>query len=230
MYRHPLDHTYLQSEGHDRHHRLIVKNTIETFGMRAGMRVVEVGAGLGRYTRLLREFDLDVVACEPDLCLLERLRARFSDDSRVVCSSASAEKLETIDLDCHLLCGFHVLHHLTPEGLLGIKRFLDRHQKKDDFRGWFFIEPNNLNPMYVLQILLTPAMSFKEERGIWMTDYDHYLASSGGGSCLMGRIGLYPPRRVFASLPYCLTQLLTDLTTRSHPLALYRVFGQRIGP
>jgi SAM-dependent methyltransferase len=228
LYSDSLRHDYLKVERDDLHHLKIFAELLEHFRLRPGSRVLEVGAGFGRYTRVLRSFGLAVLACEPDLKMLAQLEQKFAGDPLVSCKALSAEDLVEAEIDCDAVCGFHVLHHLGEAGLRGIAAIARRQcETRAGFKGWFFLEPNNLNPLYPLQIALTPGMRFSEEKGIWQTDYERQLGSADGKSPCLGRIGLFPPRGIFSRLPARITGWQTSLKPRRAPWSLYRIFGER---
>lgn len=231
LYRDSLQHGYLRVERDDPHHTAILANLLRTFNLGPGDRVLEIGAGFGRYTRLLRDFGLFVKASEPDAKMLAHLEQRFAGDPLVTCSALAAEELVDDQENTDAICGFHVLHHLAPAALAALAaavRTRCRHQP--GFRGWFFIEPNNLNPLYVAQIGLTAGMRFHEERGIWTTDYQRYLGEASREPVCLGRVGLFPPRALFLRLPKRIARWQTTLKPRTTPWSLYRVIGAECKP
>jgi len=228
LYRDASSHTYMRKWEHDQHHVLIGRTLLRTFGLTAGDTVIEMGAGFGRYTNLLRQLGLRVIACEPDPAMLAELSNRFSDDDGVTAVPLAIEALEQSDFeDIKGLCGFHVLHHLTPAMLHTLAEQLSKaFARHPDFRCWFFLEPNHYNPLYVVQTLIDPAMSFSEERGIWLTKFSDHLPVSKNDGPYIGAIGIFPPRSVLAGLPKRAVQIATSIRrTRPRPYHLYRVFG-----
>jgi SAM-dependent methyltransferase len=228
LYAEALGHQYLMEERDDPHHRAICQRLLTHFDLTPSCRVLEIGAGFGRYTSLLRSFGLRVIASEPDPRMFEVLQGKFGEDPMVECSLLPAEGVANLGEDFNAICGFHVLHHLRPSGLRSIADLASYAcRKRHRFRGWFFLEPNNLNPLYLLQIAITRGIRFSEERGIWQTDYQRQMGRQGGPSVLLGRIGLFPPRGVFAGLPSRLATMQTELVSGPTPWSLYRVFGER---
>lgn len=187
---------YAESEGHryldripdDPHHMAVVDAVLRAAGIGSGDRVVEIGAGRGRYTALLVSRGLEVVAIEPDAALASALRRRFEGGGSVRVIEALFDDAAIDSSDPFgAVIGFHVLHHLDP-ATLGC---LDRALKARPSVGAAFLEPNPLNPLYPVQIALHPAMRFREERGLWRR-------SVGDGSAcsslrVVGNLGLLPP-------------------------------------
>ena len=168
-YADPVSHGYLASSSEDRHHVAIVRCLLARAGIRPGDRVLEIGAGSGRYTALLADQGLSVLATEPDPFLFDRLRVRFAGHDRVQVACLGVEQIGRDLLDgCRGIVGFHVLHHLEATVLGHLNRLLDDPEAP---RGAplaaAFLEPNPFNPLYPLQIALHPGMRFREERGLW---------------------------------------------------------------
>jgi len=121
---------------------------------------IELGAGTGRFTPpLIERFD-QVHLIEPAPAYAKALDARFASEN-VTVSDDSAEQFldEWPEEEPVLLTAFHLLHHLTFEQRQHIYAFLKRTQS----RG-VFVEPNPWNPLILAQVLLTPGMSFAEEK------------------------------------------------------------------
>lgn len=82
-------------------------------------RVIEVGAGTGRVTRLLLEAGADVVATEPAAAMLEVARARLSPHDRLRLEQADASALPVPDGWAHVgIAGWVFGHfrHWLPDG------------------------------------------------------------------------------------------------------------------
>lgn len=222
-YSTPLAHTYLDRQIIDGHHRAIIANLLSTFGVAAGDQVIEIGAGSGRWTRVLLEHGLRVIAYEPDPALGAKIDQKMRDDPKLTVMEAGVQEMN-VECDVRIVCGFHVLHHLNQECLSALKERLAILSTKPNFAGWFFLEPNAANPLYALQILLTPAMSFREESGIWSNNYQEMLGTPGQ-RVLLGTIGLFPPHPMVGKLPQSLQHKFTTLHAGRSPVRSYSVFG-----
>lgn len=224
LYRAPLEHVYLDRDIFDAHHRLLVRHLLEDFGVEPGDKILEIGAGSGRYTRLLLDYGLRILALEPDPLLAGKFREGLAGREGVRVMESPAEDCGLLLEDVRLVCGFHVLHHL-PETVLSILgQALARRAAGRSFRGWFFMEPNPRCPFYPVQILCTPSMRFAEERGIWRSDYRKL---TGGEPPRLGDVGLFLPRPATASLPWWVQSRATRLTPRRTIFRIYSVYGMR---
>ena len=227
LYSEPERHGYLDRKIRDLHHDRIIGHLVELFGLEPGDRVAEIGAGSGRYTEMLLDHGLRVVAIEPDRVLADKLEERLGGTGAVKLAVAMAGERSAYPDDVRLVCGFHILHHLDRPSLEELGALLRELDEGDDgFRGWFFLEPNPMNPLYPVQISLTPGMRFSEEKGIWRRGWQRDLAPDRD-SVAMGTIGLFPPREVLLRLPRRLLRAGTRLLKRRSVMRLYSVYGVR---
>ncbi|NIM95064.1 MAG: methyltransferase domain-containing protein [Anaerolineales bacterium] len=126
-------------------------------------RVIEVGCGMGRYTMLLAEYGVNVTGLDLSRVLLGRLGEYSAGRFEIPLIAA---ELEHPPIKLHdgfdVVMGFFMLHHLhnLSSGLTGVCQLL-----KPGGRV-VFLEPNPFNPLYYLQILLTPGMTWADERGM----------------------------------------------------------------
>jgi SAM-dependent methyltransferase len=221
-YKDSKGHGYLDPTPGDAHHNMVMQSILDHFGLVRGAHVLEVGAGSGRYTRMLLDRGIRVTAVEPDAYLADRFRNRFADEPGATLLQENLMDLECLPEDVGWLCGFHVLHHLEAVHFQQMLRLMDA---SAGLRGWFFLEPNGWNPLFLLQLALTPAMSFQEERGVWLHDYDK-LMGRGGASLLRGSLGFFPPRPVIRWLPVWAQRFKTSLSPSRSLLATYCVYGE----
>lgn len=137
----------------------------ESPGGPSAPRVLEVGCGMGRFTRLLldRGFEVSAVDLSPDL--LGRLEAGTDEASlarlRTTCCDA-AELHRHVEGRFDAALGFFFLHHL--DDLLPTLRSV--HAVLRPGARVAFCEPNAFHLPFYLQILVTPGMTWKGDRGI----------------------------------------------------------------
>ncbi|MFP6580969.1 MAG: methyltransferase domain-containing protein [Candidatus Hydrogenedentota bacterium] len=230
-YRDPEAHDYLDTHIQDEHHALLMNHLLrDVFRVSENERVLEVGAGSGRYTELLLERGYQVIATEPDPVMHNRLIERLSDCSALTSRCVGVHELVDQYSDISLLCGFHVLHHLDEESLEYLRSAIEQIAAANkSFRGWFFLEPNPLNPMYPIQIALTSGMSFSEESKMWRPGMRNRLAPEEKGQVRMGNIGLFPPRKSLESMPSWLIKRGTTMSRARWPWSAYSVYGRKYG-
>ncbi|KFN44635.1 class I SAM-dependent methyltransferase [Arenimonas oryziterrae] len=157
-----------------------VDRMIEHGGLQPGQHILEVGAGLGKFSLPLLQRGLDLTCNDLSPVMLERLR---ESAPRPVPTVAC----DIIDIGAHAkekfdrAIGFFTLHHMVELDAVfaGIRSVLKPGAEI------CFSEPFGRNPLYLVQIALTPRMTLKAERGIFdMSDKVIHAA--------MRRAGLEP--------------------------------------
>lgn len=172
--------------------RLHFAAAAEACRLQPGESVLEVGAGMGRFTRIFAGRGHPVTAVE--------LSPALADDCRVNLSSWPHAKVLTADLleapqllepKFDVVAGFFMLHHLTC---------LDRHFAairsllKPGGRC-VFVEPNPWNPLYAVQITCTPGMRWRHEAGIYDLGIENLRRTMGAGGLTdiaVRRYGFFP--------------------------------------
>ncbi len=161
-----------------------------------GTRILELGAGMGRFTLLLAERGFRVTAVDLSPDLLEALRAeelRRYGERRVesVCGDASeVHRLAPGPYDAAV--GFFFLHHLRS--VAGLARGAARVLRPGARVA--FCEPNAWNPSFYLQVLLTPGMTWRGDGGIARMRpgvLRPAFESAGFHDVEIHRYGLFPP-------------------------------------
>jgi hypothetical protein len=224
LYQRPELHTYLDAPV-DAHHRDLIGVLLARFGLAPGQRVLEIGAGSGRYTRSLVDHGLRVIAAEPDPVLGRKLQEQAACWPGVTVLARAAGQLSDA-AEVEAVCGFHILHHLDEGALRALCRDLARiAARSPGFRGFFFMEPNPLNPLYLVQILLHPGMRFREEKGIWRRDYGRIFAGEGLELRVLGHLGLIPPAACRLLSVRWQRLLVARLRPGRSLAALYRILG-----
>ncbi|MEO6120996.1 MAG: methyltransferase domain-containing protein [Acidimicrobiales bacterium] len=195
-------------------------------GISPGDKVLEVGCGMGRYTLLLAERGVAVEGLDLSPQLLEQLQACDGGAHDIPVHGhdivdCPEEMYGTFDA----VIGFFILHHVHDlEAVLAVLARLVRPGGRVAF-----LEPNPVNPLYYVQIGLTPEMNWKGERGMLkMTTRDMYpaMAEARLTELRFRRFGLFPPfvtnRRWGARLESALERV--PLGSVSRP---FHLFGGR---
>jgi SAM-dependent methyltransferase len=138
-----------------RHFQTLVREC----GFSPGRRVLEIGAGMGRFSRLFGESGIEVVATDISPEQIDELGRRFPSIRAEV---AGADNLSADLGQFDAVVGFFVLHHL-PNLNQACQAF---HQRLKPGGVVAFCEPQGLYFPFYLQVLLTPRMRWSVERGI----------------------------------------------------------------
>ena len=170
-----------------------VQQLIQFGALSPGENVLEVGCGMGRYTFLLAEYGLKVTGLDLSQVLLDRLDAYNNGRYAIPLYSADilnppAPLLNQFDA----VVGFFTLHHLHD-----IPRCIEamQHLLKENGR-MIFLEPNAFNPLYYVQITLTPGMTWKGDGGIVKMRPGYILPAmkqAGLAGTEVSQFGFFPP-------------------------------------
>jgi SAM-dependent methyltransferase len=161
-----------------------------TANLSAGQKILEIGAGTGKFTLPMLENGLDIVSNDLSPVLLAKLDS--SGGKRSICC-------DVLDLPEHVvgerfdrIIGFFVLHHL-----INFDNVFQTLAMIAASGGQIaFCEPVAVNPLYYLQILLTPGMSFRGEPSITAMRPTVVLASmrrAGFTDVKASPYGYFPP-------------------------------------
>jgi SAM-dependent methyltransferase len=163
-------------------------------GLRPDDRVLEVGCGMGRYTLPLAARGLRVTGIDISPALLDRLR-KLADDRHPIelVEGDVVRPPEDLPRDFDAVVGFFVLHHLHDlsacmRSIGGLVRPGGR---------VVFLEPNAYNPLYYVQIAVTPTMSWAGDRGVIAMrgrPLAKAMRSAGFVDVRFKRFGFFPPR------------------------------------
>ena len=161
--------------------------------LKPGDRVLDVGCGMGRYTFALADRGLAVEGLDLSQALLERFRAY--DNGRYGIPLHCGDILHPpreLSRTFDAIVGFFTLHHLHD--LLGC--FQSMHTLTKPGGRIVFLEPNPLNLLYYVQMLVVPGMSWKGDRGILnmrQPNVFRAMGSAGLENVSLHRFGFLPP-------------------------------------
>jgi ubiquinone/menaquinone biosynthesis C-methylase UbiE len=194
-------HAHLQSRADDHYAAKLAARLARGLDMKAGDRVLEVGAGFGRFTFPLLSHCASVVALdlsERMLASLERVRDERGIPEarcRLVCGDVDALDEASVEAPFDHVVGFFFLHHLDDQA-----RTLQRLARWIAPSGGIgFVEPNRRNPLFALQVLACPDMSWREERGMFRLTgaaVEAAYRSAGLNDIRSETFGFFPPQIV----------------------------------
>lgn len=180
----PADSPYLK-----RH----INKLLSFANISAGERVLEAGCGMGRYTLILARQGIKVEGMDISPVLLDKMRtyAGVGFDIPLYCADVLQFPSE-LEGRFDAVIGFFTLHHfhnLTKcfEAMTSLLKPGGR---------IVFLEPNPFNPLYYIQILITPGMTWQGDKGILSMRPDlifKAMKSAGLSRLTMTRFGFFPP-------------------------------------
>ncbi len=170
-----------------------VDELVRFAGLVEGERVLDVGCGMGRYSFPLAERGLNVEGLDLSQALLDLLDGfnggRY--DIPLHCMDI-LDAPATLGGRFDAVVGFFTLHHL--------------HELRSSFQAMarlvkpggrvVFLEPNPLNLLYYIQIMIAPGMTWAGDKGI-LKMRPHLVSQAMEGAGLSGlsmtRFGFFPP-------------------------------------
>ena len=209
----PVDSVYV-----DRH----IDRLLRLAPIRKGDRVLDVGSGMGKFTLPLLRRGYAIEALDLSQDQLERLTARVPDG--VDLPTHCRDLLDVPDElrgRFDVVTGFFMLHHLLdlPASFMALRSYLRPGGRVA------FLEPNAFNPLYYLQITLTPGMSWRSDKGVIAMRRNQLVAAleeAGYTSIQAQRSGMFPP--ALTNRPW--GRRLEDAIDRSgavEPMAAFQV-------
>lgn len=170
-----------------------VEVLMEAMQLPAGSRLLEVGAGLGRHAFILAEMGFQVEGLELSPFLVAKYKELAGQRPLfpMHCGDIHSFPPE-LQGRFDAVVGFFVLHHLAdlPRAFASMKLLVKPGGKVG------FVEPNPANPLYYLQIFLTPGMSWKAERGVLDMHAPrllNHMRGAGFAQVRVKRFGFFPP-------------------------------------
>jgi ubiquinone/menaquinone biosynthesis C-methylase UbiE len=165
------------------------QSLVERAGLQPGSRVLEIGAGMGRFTRMFDEAGFDIVASDISPGQVAALQRHFPHTEAFV---AGAEGLPDPDRPYDAVVGFFTLHHM-PDLRAAFESF-GRVLKPGGLVA--FCEPNAFYLPFYLQVLLTPRMKWSVEKGIQnmrRAILEPAMADAGLDDVRFAHYGFFPP-------------------------------------
>lgn len=162
-------HAHLRPIGDDYYARNIVTQLVHAIGLRPQHRVLEVGAGFGRFTLPLLDACDSVVALdvsERALRDLERVRDASSiapQRCQLVVGDVNQISPQQFTSSFDAIVGFFFLHHL-PDYRQAVRRLTPLLASGARMA---FVEPNRRNPLFLAQVACCADMTWREEKGMF---------------------------------------------------------------
>jgi SAM-dependent methyltransferase len=224
-YRQPQRKPRMRPDSSPYVHRQIDR-LFQVTGLESGMRVLDVGCGMGRYTLQLVERGMDVSGLDLSPELLDRLAAFDAGRYGVplYCGDI-AHPPSDVPRDFDAVIGFFTLHHMHD--LRRCFRSMANLVRPGGIIG--FVEPNAASPLYYIQIAASPSMSWSAEKGILrMRDATVRRAMTDGGlsDFRSQSFGLFPP--FIANLPgAAAVEAMLERVPIMRPGLSFKVFAAR---
>lgn len=167
-----------------------VQRVIEEGNISKQHRILDIGCGIGRYTLNFAKKGYQIEGLDIAPGLLEQLK-RFNENVPLHCADIAYLPKE-LQKKYDVAVGFFALHHMYDlnETFLGVANCL-----KPGGRV-IFLEPNPYNLLYYIQILATPKMTWKGDKGIVNMRRKKVFSAmenAGFSDLKLSRFGFFPP-------------------------------------
>jgi SAM-dependent methyltransferase len=179
--------------GRTRYNERQLQAVLDFGGVEPQHRILEVGCGMGRFTLLLAERGYAVEGLDLTPRLLEELR-QFNAGRHEIplhCADLRQPVPELLGRFDRIL-GFFTLHHMRE-----LERcFASAYAMLKPGGRVTFVEPNAWNPLFYLQIMLTPGMTWQGDGGVAQMRRAVVLpalAQAGFTDLALERFGFFPP-------------------------------------
>ena len=148
---------------------------------------------MGRYTLILADCDFRLEGLDLSAGLLDRLRAYDGNTHELVLHCEDITRpIPSLENGFDAVIGFFTLHHILDlDGAFGVMAKLVK-----PGGPVIFVEPNALNPLYYIQILITPKMTWQGDGGFIRMQRGIIFRSmrkAGLVDCRLERFGFFPP-------------------------------------
>lgn len=213
----------MQPQGASPYVQRQIDEVIDFAGLTKEQRILDVGCGIGRYTLPLAERGYQIEGLDLSQHLLDQLHEH--DNGRFNIPVYAADILdppENLLGQFDVLVGFFTLHHLhdIPACYQSMKRFL-----KPGGRI-VFLEPNAFNPLYYIQITLTPTMTWRGDGGIIYMRKGYIFEAMQQANMIdlrIKRFGFFPPMIVNRRFGQSLERPF-EAFPLWHPLLPFQIF------
>lgn len=170
-----------------------IEEFIKYSGISKNDIILEVGCGMGKFTFPMLKRGYKITGLDLSPTLLQKLQ-EYNDNKFQIDLIASdiLEIPEKYNEQFDHVIGFFTLHHLRQ-----LETYLQAGKRVLKPNGSIiFLEPNAYNPLYYFQIVFSPTMSWKGDKGVaQMTSKKIYRAAqySGLKNVLIHKYGFFPP-------------------------------------
>ena len=220
-----IEHTYMKTAD-TAFVNLIINEFIQRGAVSKKDRIMEIGSGYGRFSIPIIERGYKIILSDVVDEILEKSKKNLENKGMknkiVYFDVLDSNKNSGNKFD--IICGFHVLHHIDDLE----KAFTNMYSNLSDTGKIIFVEPNPINPLYYIQILIIKEMQWKEERGILDMRNSYLLPllkRCGFKKIEISKFGFFPNFLVNTKLGTSAEKVVNRI--RYNPFGLYKLIIAR---
>lgn len=194
------EHSYLRYHEDDFYSKNLITYLLDFISVTKQNKILEIGAGAGRFTLHLLKAGYNVDCVDISKTQLNRLKEDAIitgipiDKLRTYCMPIENMAVDSTDR-YDVIIGFFILHHLDIDNL---EIYFSKFKEIIKNNGKIcFLEPNRLNPLFFLQVLIQEDMDFEGERGMFILSKGKLkkaVLSSKYRSVDFKNFGFFPPQ------------------------------------
>lgn len=193
------EHGHLQTWEGDLYAAKLARKLAVRLGIGPSHRVLEVGAGFGRFTFPLLSHCGAILAVDLSAKALNRLEVARGEREipearcRTLCGDLDTLDVEALGGPFDFVVGFFLLHHLHDfaTSIAGLAKLLAPGGRMA------FIEPNRRNPAFLAQVACCADMTWAEEKGMFRLSrakVERAYRASGLTPLARNAFGFFPPQ------------------------------------
>ena len=188
-------HTHLLFKPNSTYAKLLTDQMVRGLSLSNSDIVLDIGAGAGRFTLHLAPYCKKVVALDTSQALLGALERQSAPGTNldIACASVFDLPLDFGPSSFDAISGFFILHHI-PNHVKLFELIFDT-LKSGGRLG--FLEPNRLNPLFLLQVMFSREMTWEAEKGMFTfsaSTTTRILRDVGFINIQIKRSGFFPPQ------------------------------------
>ncbi len=167
---------------------------------------IEIGAGMGRFSKAIEKRFARLIIVEP-VDEYYRILQQLFDNENVRIEKVCVEEFFPGNIENNtIIFAFHLMHHLKYEQRALIYKYIMKTRSMG-----IFIEPNRTNPLFFFQILFSAGMRLKEEKRYLRLSTETYKkeqSANGLSTRLIKRFCFFPPPLIRILLLFRMRTLL----------------------
>ncbi|MGE5279814.1 MAG: SAM-dependent methyltransferase [Deltaproteobacteria bacterium] len=192
-------HGYLDFKPGDVYAQKMVERVIAFAGLAPGARLLEIGAGAGRFSLLFCQRGFRMTCLDISRQQLTKLeegarRCGIAAENLTVACRSLDDFLDNDTQVYDAVIGYFILHHLEVARLGSYLRRLRPRLRPGGLIC--FLEPNRYCPLYPVQILWRKDLSFPQEKNMYLLSQrllGREARAAGYGDLRFKKCGLFPP-------------------------------------